>query len=618
MYLSLYRRYRPSCFSEIVGQEGVVEALLRSLQEGRASHAYLFSGPRGCGKTSAARLVAKRLNCASPAPGGESCGQCPSCLALAAGEHMDVVEIDGASNRGIEEIRELKSHVSLAPFQSPHKVYIIDEVHMLTEPAFNALLKTLEEPPSRVYFILATTEPQKVPVTIRSRCVHLPFQRIPNDDVVARLHEVCRAEGVEAEPQALWEIARQSDGALRDALSLLEQVLALQPEAVTVAALRRLLGGTGREDLERWLQAFRQEPGQAFPHLSRLAQRGANLERLLEGFYLLFRDLLFFRIWGEAILPGLGVSPEEAEYLRQEALQWSESSLERGAALCASLFPRARQGLRADVFSGLLFQRLGEARRLPEGAPRGGPIVPEPTEPSGGENAPSPPPVSRPLPPFRQEPCGERGSGTAGVAPSPPVFPLPVEESSCPVPRVREEDEEKAGLGEVEEEQRVSDPSGWNPLVLYLAQRDLPLAAGILRSRIVREGESLALVVPEEDRILSQTLRSPKSRRILREGAQSLFGGELRLAGEEAPPSSPPEREGAPGSPEGDSFTPPDSVVSRVEGLGREFQAPPGGEPAEKGEWIHEAISWLDAEVLFIQKGTREEESGTGDEGVGE
>ena len=483
-----------------------------------------------------------------------------------------MVEIDGASNRGIEEIRELKSHVSLAPFQSPHKIFIIDEVHMLTEPAFNALLKTLEEPPARVYFILATTEPQKVPVTIRSRCVHLPFQRIPNDAVVERLREVANREGVAAQEPALWEIARQADGALRDALSLLEQVLALDPGKVEVSSLRRLLGGTGREDLERWLREFRRSPGEAFLSLSRLAQRGANLERLLEGFYLLFRDLLFFRTWGEGILPGLGVSREEGDFLRQEASCWSETTLERLAGTCASLLPRARQGLRADVFSGLLFQALQE-----------------PSVPTAPVREPAPsalPPRSRPTPPPSPAPPEE----------DPFLCPFPEEEPREPE-RVPPEVPPPAG------DRQLRDPSEWPPLVAFLGRQDLSLAAAVLGCRILRRGEEACLEIPPEDRILGALLRSPRGRRILEEGCGALWG--LPLEGVGTPP---PEASPLPSTEKSGSFRVPESVSLRREPEETPPSVPSSEEEAGRGEWIHEAISWLDAEVLYVRRGSAEGE----------
>lgn len=242
MYISLYRRYRPQTFSDMVGQSAAVGVLLESLREGSLGHAYLFSGPRGCGKTSAARLVAKSLDCLNRSADCEPCGECENCRAIAAGEHLDVIEIDGASNRGIGEIRDLKSHVSLKALSASYKVYIIDEVHMLTDAAFNALLKTLEEPPANVVFLLATTEPHKVPVTIRSRCQHIPFHRITIADTVSRLQHVCSRENIEADEEAVWEIARQADGALRDALSLTEQAVALGRGKLSLESVRELTG----------------------------------------------------------------------------------------------------------------------------------------------------------------------------------------------------------------------------------------------------------------------------------------------------------------------------------------------------------------------------------------
>ncbi len=197
MYVSLYRKYRPQTFSEVVGQDAATNLLRASFLDGRLGHAYLFSGPRGCGKTTAARLLAKIVNCENPTPAGEPCCVCRSCIAVVGGDHMDVMEIDGASNRGIDQIRELKSHVGLASFMGRSKVYILDEVHMLTMEAFNALLKTLEEPPSSVLFIFATTEPHKVPVTIRSRCQHIPFHRIGAEDMVAHLKHIAVLEGAQ-------------------------------------------------------------------------------------------------------------------------------------------------------------------------------------------------------------------------------------------------------------------------------------------------------------------------------------------------------------------------------------------------------------------------------------
>jgi len=249
-YRALYRAYRPQRFAEVVGQEHVVRTLQNALRQGRVGHAYLFAGPRGTGKTSVARLLARAVNCEQPLDGGEPCNQCAACRSIADGSALDVIEIDAASNRGIEEIRDLREKVRYAPGRCRYKVYIIDEVHMLTEHAFNALLKTLEEPPANVVFILATTDPQKVPATILSRCQRFDFHRVPDARIIAHLEQVCAAEGLTAEPEALQVIARHARGGLRDALSLLDQAAAMASEgAIALDDLLALLGTAGEESL---------------------------------------------------------------------------------------------------------------------------------------------------------------------------------------------------------------------------------------------------------------------------------------------------------------------------------------------------------------------------------
>lgn len=360
-YVSLYRRYRPLRFEEVVGQDAAVSVLRRSLQTGKTVHAYLFSGPRGCGKTSLARILSKALNCTDDNHGVEPCGICPSCQAITAGESLDVIEIDGASNRGIDEVRELKAHVSLAPFSSRRKVYIIDEVHMLTEPAFNALLKTLEEPPAHAVFILATTEPHKVPVTIRSRCQHIPFRRISGKDIAARLSLVCEKEGIAADEAALWELARQADGAMRDALSLLEQAIPLGSGAVTIDSVRAFLGGGSRSEMEKFAASFRTRPDLAVSDLMESLRRGTSMERILENLFLVFRDLWILKAWGETALEGLELSGEERAFLLGEVPSWTLEGLRGCLDTLSRLIGRVRTGMRTDVLSGLLLQGLGPA-----------------------------------------------------------------------------------------------------------------------------------------------------------------------------------------------------------------------------------------------------------------
>ena len=358
MYISLYRRYRPQTFSDMVGQSAAVGVLMESLREGSLGHAYLFSGPRGCGKTSAARLVAKSLDCLNRKDDYEPCGVCENCRAIAAGEHLDVIEIDGASNRGIGEIRDLKSHVNLKPLSAVYKVYIIDEVHMLTEQAFNALLKTLEEPPSNVVFLLATTEPHKVPVTIRSRCQHIPFHRITIADTVDRLKYVCAQENIEAEDEAVWELARQADGALRDALSLTEQAVALGRGRLSLDSVKELTGGSSRTELEKWVTQMRAAPQEAASALHSIMARGISSERLCESLFVLFRDLWLYSLWGEKALEALETSSAERDYLASEAAHWDATKLKAACELCNGLLPRAHYGMKGDIFSGVVFMEL--------------------------------------------------------------------------------------------------------------------------------------------------------------------------------------------------------------------------------------------------------------------
>src|SRR5689334_10395805 len=218
---ALYRRYRSRDFEELVGQEAIVRTLQNALNSGRLAHAYLFCGPRGTGKTSTARLLAKAINCLGPADKPRPCNACAACIAINEGRTMDLIEIDAASNSGVDEIRELRERVNFRPSELRKKVYIIDEVHMLSIAAFNALLKTLEEPPEYVVFVLATTDPQKLPATVLSRCQRFDFRRIGLAPMVAHLRYICEQEGWTAEPGALELIARQSTGAMRDALTLL-------------------------------------------------------------------------------------------------------------------------------------------------------------------------------------------------------------------------------------------------------------------------------------------------------------------------------------------------------------------------------------------------------------
>ncbi|SFM79919.1 DNA polymerase III subunit gamma/tau [Thermodesulforhabdus norvegica] len=253
-YIVLARRWRPQSFKEVVGQSHVTRILQNALSTGRIAHAYIFAGPRGVGKTSVARILAKALNC-TERNGSEPCNSCPSCRSITAGKSPDVIEIDGASNRGIDSIRSLQETVAYRPITGKYKVYIIDEVHMLTPEAFNALLKTLEEPPSHVRFIFATTEPHRIPSTVVSRCQRFDFRRIPVRDITEHLSSICRTEGYDVASDVIEAIAGEADGSMRDAETLLEQVVSFQDENLRPEEILNLLGIVDRSTLIRAMDA---------------------------------------------------------------------------------------------------------------------------------------------------------------------------------------------------------------------------------------------------------------------------------------------------------------------------------------------------------------------------
>ncbi|MFP6612731.1 MAG: DNA polymerase III subunit gamma/tau [Pirellulales bacterium] len=289
-YVVVARRYRPQSFEELVGQEHVAKALSSAIVTNRVGHAYLFTGARGVGKTSAARILAKALDCET-GPTPTPCNRCDICEAASVGDDVDVIEIDGASNRGIDEIRQLRSNVNVRPSRARFKIYIIDEVHMLTRDAFNALLKTLEEPPEHVKFIFCTTEPNKIPSTVLSRCQRYDFAGIQSDAIVARLAQIVAAEGMMADADALQLIARRAAGSMRDSQSLLEQLLAFAAEHITVGDVHEMLGTA---DSTRLLEIAQQlAAGDAASVLALLDEtlgQGVDVGQLLEQLVGVFRD----------------------------------------------------------------------------------------------------------------------------------------------------------------------------------------------------------------------------------------------------------------------------------------------------------------------------------------
>ena len=292
-YLVLARKYRPATFQEVVGQEHVTRTLKNAVRSGRIGHAFLFSGLRGVGKTSVARILARTLNCQDPGHSDEPCGKCQSCKEIETGRSLDVVEMDAASHTGVDDIRELREAVMYAPGENRYKVYIIDEAHMLSKNAFNALLKTLEEPPPRVIFILATTEPHKIPVTIHSRCQRYDFRRIPSSAIASHLESICEKEGVSISGGSLHRIAIAAEGSLRDSQSLLDQVLSFSGDNATDQDVNLVLGTL---DIDRLLDiaagCVDQQAGKVLTLLGEMIDDGADPARIALELMEIFRSLL--------------------------------------------------------------------------------------------------------------------------------------------------------------------------------------------------------------------------------------------------------------------------------------------------------------------------------------
>ncbi len=293
-YQSLYRKYRSQTFADLVGQDAASRALQGAISSGRVAHAYLFSGSRGTGKTSAARLLAKSLNCTGrPRDSAEPCNKCPSCLEVTAGSSLDLIEIDAASNRGIDDVRELRDKVNLAPARGPYKVYIIDEAHGLTGDAFNALLKTLEEPPPHAVFVMCTTDVQKMPLTVVGRCQHFVFRRHSEEQIVRRLEHIAKAEQVEVDPEAMQLIARTAQGSMRDAVGLLDQLVPLASGPISLESARSLLGIADPRLLDSLLDdVLAGRAAEALAELNRVYAVGAELRQVVRGLMEGCRDRL--------------------------------------------------------------------------------------------------------------------------------------------------------------------------------------------------------------------------------------------------------------------------------------------------------------------------------------
>ena len=362
-YTVVARRYRPQQFSELIGQEHVAHSLVNALQSDRVAHAYLFTGSRGVGKTSAARILAKALNCVE-GPTPTPCDKCESCKAIATGEDVDVVEFDAASHTKVEQMREILQNVGFRPTRSRYKIYIIDEVHMLSTSSFNALLKTLEEPPPHIKFILATTEAQKIPITILSRCLRFDFANVGHGKILDLLKKIVAQEGYEADEEALRLIARRAGGSLRDSHSLLEQLIASSPGKLTVESVNAILGGAGEERVNALAAAIlNRDPKTALDLITAWVDQGLQVGELVEQLIGYWRSLMLIKCGGPDVRE-LPISPSQKEAISSLATQVSLDTILAGLDVWTTTRGRMRDTVLAQVLLEIAVVRLARMEDL--------------------------------------------------------------------------------------------------------------------------------------------------------------------------------------------------------------------------------------------------------------
>lgn len=339
-YLVFARKYRPLTFADVIGQEHITRTIIKAIEKNRVAHAYLFSGTRGVGKTTTARIMARALNC-EKGPTPNPCGVCDPCKTVMSGSSFDVIEIDGASNNRVEDIRELRDNVGYSSMGGKYRIFVIDEVHMLSKSAFNALLKTLEEPPKNVVFIFATTEPQKIPETIHSRCQRYDFRRISSEQILGQLETICAKEQVTAERGGLLLVARKADGSMRDALSLLDQVYSFCPDGITEAEVRTVLGLVSSEFYITILSAVTdKDPARLLSTVDKALFAGYDLFEFIMGFEEFLRGALLSRV------PGM----ESAEASSSEAQAATASLSEPTVLRMIEVIRKAEQELKWSTF----------------------------------------------------------------------------------------------------------------------------------------------------------------------------------------------------------------------------------------------------------------------------
>src|SRR5215217_3846909 len=485
-HTTLYRKWRPRAFSGIVGQEAVVRTLRRAIETDRVSHAYLFSGPRGTGKTSTAKVLAMGLNC-EKGPTAEPDGICESCRAIVGNSSLDVLEMDAASNRGIDEIRDLRDKVNLAPASGRVKVYIIDEVHMLTAEAFNALLKMLEEPPEHVVFVLATTEKHKVLPTIISRCQSFDFRRPGIETLTDKLAEISEAEGIEVEPEALTVIAREGRGSFRDAEGLLDQLSSFSEGRITASMVRELLGGVGPEALIETTYALSERrAADALLVVDRLSNEGKDLGQFVTELLAHLRNLMLLPHAPEVALAGVGA--DERAPLEEQASAIPTAEVVRLVEALGDSLGRIRRGGDPKLELELVFLKLARDYTEPDMDSLLGRLetLEKAVENGGGVATKNPP---QPVAPSTAE-SGREETQPAERAPAQEA--VRVEPPSDKVPVRSDADERPPAV--------VDFASEWGGIMGELKRRRQALTAAVYGEARVEsfDGKVLHLVFPEE------------------------------------------------------------------------------------------------------------------------
>ncbi|MEB2283896.1 MAG: hypothetical protein B6D46_08560 [Polyangiaceae bacterium UTPRO1] len=511
-YLVLARKWRPQRFEDVVGQDHVTTTLRNAITQGRIAHAFLFSGPRGVGKTTVARLLARALNC-EKGPTAAPCGACSSCTDIAAGSALDVVEIDGASNTGVDNIRDLNEAVRYRPASGRFKIYIIDEVHMLSTAAFNALLKTLEEPPEHVKFIFATTEVNRLPATVVSRCQRYEFKRIPMSELLARLRQIVADEKIETTDAALFALAREADGSMRDAQSLLDQVIVFAGKAIGDAEVRAALGVADRSVLHRTTEAIlKRDAATCLRAVEELHRYGYEVGQFCRDLVRQLRNLTVAALFGDAALLTDLPDAEVEETMRQASLR-SSDDLQR-------LFRVAQAGadeIRRSILPAVMLEMtLVKMATMPDAVPVDAVLARlEAMErrlggaaPSGGSRPASAGPAAASPAPSAPAPASAAKTGAPSASAHPPAPAV------RPAPATTPPAAENGG-------------AGWDAF-LAAAQNKLTLKLYLAGSRPLEESADVLHIGVENDLAL-QALRDPESLAMLQELAARAYGGTRRV-----------------------------------------------------------------------------------------